>query len=88
MMTQFDAGRIIGDRAGFFCDFFNLILWDKQEFSFSVDKAADEPGTGHAVNMYMRTGNPLHLKLLLQETRHYAPEFLNQIYARLPATRW
>lgn len=38
-----------------------LIRWDKEELGLRVYKLLNEPGTGHPINLYPLTRDPLHL---------------------------
>jgi hypothetical protein len=59
-MPEFDSGRIERDRAGLFDCFLDLAGWHEQEICLVVYEPCDQPGTGDAVNMNVRTGDPFH----------------------------
>jgi hypothetical protein len=60
VMTQFHTRRIKGNRSGLFGNFLDLAGGDKQELSIAVNEACDQLGTGHAINVHVRTGDPFH----------------------------
>jgi hypothetical protein len=60
-VTQFYTGRVEGNRAGLLDDLLDLAGGDEQEFSVIVNEAGNEPGTGNAVHMNVRAGDPKHV---------------------------
>src|SRR5215510_12828555 len=65
LMTEFDVRDIVGDRllGGRFGQ--DLISRYIEELRLGIDKTADEPGTGNAIDSGPFTGNPFHRTLLL-----------------------
>jgi hypothetical protein len=68
VVAQLDARRIERNRARLGSDSIHLALGDKQKLGLAVYKARDQPRTGYAVNVDVRTRNPLHLNLLFADS--------------------
>ncbi len=60
MVAKLDARRIERDGSGLRSNFVDLALRHEQELSLVVDESSDEPGTRDAVDVNVRTGEPLH----------------------------
>jgi hypothetical protein len=72
-MPQLHTRNIIGDRPlrGRFGQ--DLIGWYIEELRLGIDKTADEPGTGNAIDFGPFTRNPLHRMFLsLQDSLQHA----------------
>jgi len=64
MVAQFDVLDVVGDGVEPLCLGHHLVRRRKDEFGILVDEFLDEPGAGHAIDLDVFSGNPLHLVLL------------------------
>src|SRR5262249_19090360 len=53
MVTEFDAGNVVRDRAGLARHALHLTHWNEQELRILIDERANEPRTGHAVDFHI-----------------------------------
>src|SRR5215475_8519891 len=83
-MTEFDVRDIIGDR--FLSSRFGQDLIGRyiEELRLGIDKTADQPGTGNAIDSGPFTGNPFHRRLLLAG---FLPAVLLRLWVPLGRTR-
>ena len=54
------SAGIEGDCASVLDHLLDLVGRYEQEFSLVINESPDQPRTGHAVNVHMRAGYPLH----------------------------
>ena len=60
MVTQLDAGNVVGNGAGLARNGFDLSNLNEQEFRVAIDKRANEPRTGNAVDLHIGPCHPFH----------------------------
>jgi hypothetical protein len=65
-VAEFHARRVEWDGAGLFDNLLDLASRDEQELGLVVNKTNNQPGTGNTVHMDMRTRDPKHVFLLLE----------------------
>ena len=67
LVPQLYIRDILGERALCACFSQDLIGWHVEEFWLGIDKTADEPGTGNAIDFGPFTCNPFHRLFLLDK---------------------
>jgi hypothetical protein len=65
-VTELHTRRVERDSTGFFDGMLDLAGRNEQEIGVVIHKTGDEPRTGNAIDMDMRTGNPEHGILLVK----------------------
>src|SRR5262249_26598791 len=63
MVTEFDASNVVRNGAGLARHALHLADRHEQELRIAIDERADEPRTGHAVDLHIGAGNPFHRSL-------------------------
>src|SRR5262245_51711803 len=83
-MTEFDVRDIVRDRLLRGRCGQDLIGRHIEELRLGIDKTADQPGTGNAIDSGPFTGNPFHRRLLLAG---FLPAALPRLRVSLGRTR-
>ncbi len=67
MVAKLDVLDVVRDGVEPLCLGHHLVRGREDELGILVDELLDEPGAGHAVDLNVLSGNPLHLILLLKD---------------------
>src|SRR5262249_12618591 len=68
-VAELNVFDVIGCSANLCSDFCHIVRRDVDEFGVRIDKAADEPRTGNAIDLGMLARHPLVLRLVMLAAR-------------------